>query len=97
MEQQLEQKLTEKEAASKKQYEEKLQTTIKDHDQKIKSNLTKQMDQKLSQELKKKDAESQVMLQQAKQKIISETKKFEEAQKVQEIAEIHNQNKKRVK
>lgn len=55
------------------------------------------MDQKLTQELKKKDAETQEQLQQAKKKISSETKRFEETQKVQEIAEIHSQNKKRVK
>lgn len=55
------------------------------------------MDQKLTQELKKKDAETQEQLQQAKKKIQSETKRFEETQKVQEIAEIHSQNKKRVK
>jgi hypothetical protein len=33
MEQKLEQKLIEKETVIKKQYEEKLETTIKDHDQ----------------------------------------------------------------
>lgn len=57
--------LKQKEAVMEKKYEQMLQTNIKEHDQKITANLTKLMDQKLAQELSKKDQENEATVKQA--------------------------------
>lgn len=55
------------------------------------------MDQKLSQELSKKDKVQADEMKKMKTQVIAETKRFEETQKVEEISEIHAQNSKKLK
>jgi hypothetical protein len=74
-----------------------LQTNLKEHDKQITANLTSEMDQKLAQELNKKDQENERAVKEMKDLTVTETIKLVESKKAQEISQIESQNEQKVK
>ena len=74
-----------------------LSTNLKEHDKQITANLTSEMDQKLAQELNKKDQENERAVKEMKDLTVTETIKLVESKKDQEISQIESQNEQKVK
>ena len=70
---------------------------MKEHDKQITANLTSEMDQKLTQELNKKDQENERAVKEMKDLTVTETIKLVESKKAQEISQIESQNEQKVK
>jgi hypothetical protein len=70
---------------------------LKEHDKQITANLTSEMDQKLAQELNKKDQENERAVKEMKDLTVTETIKLVESKKAQEISQIESQNEQKVK